>query len=288
MRAARKQKLSRMWRPWFTGLLSLLLTLVAVHARGESDAGGASSYCDSSLQSKVAHDSPLAYRDRGDRCEGVYVQPVSGVNLEWRSLIEASGGFTADGLGRVQVEWSVPPEHDGASLHLRALGIKPELYYRMDTRLPVGQGQFLWDGSVLAGQSVSPGDLGLMAWIEGGTPGRPEEPLYLPLRVGPEGSVPGRSGTYRATFQPALRLLEVRYGLYRLDAAGTAKPVFEDRKDPTGYYPANRATSIEVTPPAEAGLYEIRLSGKGQGNRSAVGTLVFYSSGGGAARGGAR
>src|SRR5687768_9332763 len=83
--------------------------------------------CDPALPAiKEGH---LGYRDRGDRCEGLYINPVSSTTLAVASFTEHFENFDNTG-NTLLIEWDKPPAGD--EIHLRAQGIRPRLYYRMD------------------------------------------------------------------------------------------------------------------------------------------------------------
>lgn len=239
----------------------------------------AGEYCEPDLVGKTMEASPVAYSERGDRCEGFYAQPVSGVNLELRSFTETFLPFVPTELDSLQIEWVLPPGLDSERVHLRALSVRSELYYRMDTAVPAGQGHFLWGGELLASQGIGPKDIGVLGWVEGATPGDPDEPLHLPLRIGPGSSALGPNARYRLTFQPAITLHEVLADLYRLDEKGNRVAVFEGRDLDIGYYPSNRPVTFPFEKPSGSGYFLLLIRGSSDSGRSAFGTLSFYQMG---------
>src|SRR5215207_8886363 len=61
--------------------------------------------CDSSL--KTRRTDPLSYRQRGDRCEGVYGQDVAGSStLLVASLVESMESFADTSSRPLLIEWS--------------------------------------------------------------------------------------------------------------------------------------------------------------------------------------
>src|SRR3990170_6662345 len=69
----------------------------------------------------------LGYRDRGDRCEGLYINPVSNTTLFLASFTEQFENYDNSG-NTILIEWDKPPTNK--EIILRAQGIKPRLYYR--------------------------------------------------------------------------------------------------------------------------------------------------------------
>src|SRR5882672_11405890 len=84
--------------------------------------------CDPGLQ--PAGGSEVGYAVRGDRCEGLYVQEVSGGTLEVASLTENFKGYKFAKDKPLLVEWPAPGD---AQVQVRASSLKRKLYYRMDT-----------------------------------------------------------------------------------------------------------------------------------------------------------
>src|SRR5215470_18783186 len=122
-------------------LLTLPLTarapFVQVHVQN--------SPCDPNL--KQLGQNPNGYKLRGDRCEGIYVQPVSGSTaLLVASFTELFEDFDPSSLGNLSVEWSHPVE---TTIHLRAYALHEKLYYQMDAVVPAGRNSYLWPGDVL-------------------------------------------------------------------------------------------------------------------------------------------
>jgi hypothetical protein len=93
-------------------------------------------------------DERIAYRDRGNRCEGVYEQPVSGgINLQLVGYQIVSGPITLDRLDYVDVR--VIGMKLGDKPTLRVLSVRPGLFYQMDTSQIGGDGGYTWPSAVL-------------------------------------------------------------------------------------------------------------------------------------------
>src|SRR5262245_57769459 len=101
--------------------LSLVLLSFGGRAAAQSRA------CDPLLTQPAA--SPHGYRLRGDRCEGIYVQEVAGTPLVVASLTDGFAPFDLKTVQHLLLTWSAPADTE---LHLRALGLRRKLYYRMD------------------------------------------------------------------------------------------------------------------------------------------------------------
>src|SRR5687768_7415532 len=75
--------------------------------------------CDPALP--AIKDGNLGYRDRGDRCEGLYINPVSSTTLFVASFTEHFENFEKAG-NTLLIEWDKPPTSN--DIHLRAQGIR--------------------------------------------------------------------------------------------------------------------------------------------------------------------
>jgi len=120
--------------------LCLIGFTLLVRLPGSSgDAPNVAIACDS-LDTRQS--DPLRYRQRGDRCEGVYAQDVSGSSdLLVASLVESFEAIDDASSLPLRVEWTPP---DGQAVRLRAYSIKPGLFYRMDTAKPIAASSYSW------------------------------------------------------------------------------------------------------------------------------------------------
>src|SRR5277367_2529290 len=122
--------------------------------------------------------NPEGYRLRGDRCEGIYIEPVSGST----TLLIAS--FTAvfeefDPRVDLRVEWSSPAD---LPIHLRAYGLREKLYYQMDANVSANATTYLWPAGVLEGLRLSKQDIGVVGYTEYKIGGE-NRTLYVPLQI---------------------------------------------------------------------------------------------------------
>src|SRR5258708_19828625 len=102
-------------------------------ARGPSELLGAQqSPCDPNLAQ--LGQNPQGYRLRGDRCEGIYIQPVSGSStLLVASFTEFFEEFDPTSSDPLSGEWSSPA---GTPIHLRAYALPQKPYSQMHPLLP--------------------------------------------------------------------------------------------------------------------------------------------------------
>lgn len=126
---------------------SLLLMLVAVSMVGFWATTGPdlrAAECPAGIT--PIDDETVAYRDRGARCEGLFVQPV------------AAAGLTIMGFHRHPPEITDAPDGQATDtvaldvrstpgVNVRALSTRRRLYYRMDATVPES-GVFQWQGAL--------------------------------------------------------------------------------------------------------------------------------------------
>ena len=234
--------------------LRMTLCLVALFLSAATAA--AESFCDSSLPQDA--ESPMAYRMRGDRCEGIYAQQVSAVSVEVRSLIAGFGPFDPAQDRELALAWTAPPGST-RDVRLRVFSFKPRTYYRMDTELPVVRGVYHWPSDVLASVKLGRDELGLLAWIDLPGAGGSIRPVYLPLRVG--GGTAKAGAGYEISLLPTARLAEVRVTVSRLDAQGnTLATLRRDEELGYGYYAAGEPTVFSTGKLGPAGFYHVEIT----------------------------
>ena len=113
--------------------------------------------CDSLVATRSS--DPLRYRQRGNRCEGVYGQNVAGSStLRVASLVESIEAFDDSSSRPLHVEWTAPP---GEAVSLRATAIRAGLYYRMETVRPIAASSFDWPSDVRRPLRLTSADVGV-------------------------------------------------------------------------------------------------------------------------------
>lgn len=133
----------------------------------------ASSHCDPRL--KPAGRDALAYQSRGNRCEGLYIQPVSGgILLASLTVGAARPGWTPP---ETTLRWRAP---DGVPIHLRSMSLGRGPYYRMDANV-TGRSQFAWPVDVREALKFAPADVGVFA--EFAKSGAPDGVAYTAVEV---------------------------------------------------------------------------------------------------------
>jgi hypothetical protein len=230
--------------------------------------------CDSLVKTRAS--DPLSYRQRGDRCEGVYAQDVSGSSsLLVASLVESFEAIDDTSSLPLRVEWTPP---DGEAVALRAYSIKSGLFYRMETARPIAASPYLWPTSVLQALRIGSADIGVTGSASpmvGGV----RRGVLVPLRISHRKAAV-RSARYRVTVWPSVELSDVFVSLATAGADG--KPVTYLQRDENlsyGFYPAERAIDIRLKPLAARGIYFVRIAATLKRGGSATSTFLLFHPG---------
>lgn len=237
---------------------------------------GAATYCDPALEH--GSQSPMAYRQRGDRCEGLYAQQVSALRLDIRSFVQSFAAFDPDKDAELTLAWKAPP---GAvqDVRLRAFSLKPRQYFRMDTAVPAARSLYRWSSDVLAAVPLGRDDLGILAWLEMPGPEDKNREVYLPLRAGAQAAEPSQEG-YDVTLVPAARLREVRVTLSRIDGRGKVLATLRrDEELGYGYYASERPTVFTTGRLETPGFYRLAVSATTTSGLPTSCEIDFYHSG---------
>jgi hypothetical protein len=211
------------------------------------------SFCDPGLGEDLR--SPLAYRMRGDRCEGIYEQDAPIFPIEIRSF---SGGslFASNYAGDVQLYWTAPPDTH-SDVRLRAFSRLPATHYRMDTVVPANRSDYHWSREVTASLGLN-GDIGIVAWID--TPGIEGNrgPIYLPLRPDPTTKV----SEYNVLLSTSLELSGILITTKRIDARGNDTAMLRQNEEPANHiYIPGFPINFSMGKLGAAGYYRLEIKG---------------------------
>ena len=148
-----------------------LLMLLLLSSPGDSPIAKVSP-CDPTVRPLLQ--SAHHYRQRGDRCEGLYVAEISRPGIELVS-------FT---LGSLAFDWSsktvllVDSSSHTSPVRVRAVAIPPRSYYRMDAILP-GGARLRWPlADVLFPEGLTARRIGVFGWTE-----RNQIKTFVPVRL---------------------------------------------------------------------------------------------------------
>jgi hypothetical protein len=230
--------------------------------------------CDSLVKARPG--DPLSYRQRGDRCEGVYAQDVaSRSSLLVASVIESFEAIDDTSSLPLRVEWTSP---NGEAVRLRAYSIRSGLYYRMETTQPIAESPYLWPPGVIQALRIGNADIGVTGSTFPALNGVRSEVL-VPLRISHR-KTPARSSTYRVTVWPSVELSDVFVTVATADSSG--KPATYLQRDENlayGFYPAERGVVVPLKPLAARGIYFVRIAATLKRGGSATSTFLLFHPG---------
>jgi hypothetical protein len=239
---------------WLVLMLLPCLLRAQLHAQATTVV---SSPCEAALVKPTS--DPVAYRLRGERCEGVYVREVAGTGgFSVVAFVVGGNPSVIDAGKPLAIEW--PPGLD-APILLRAVSLRRNLYYRMDTRRPAASTRFDWPSDVLRDLELKMDEVGVVAWTESRM-GESYQDVYVPIRVGSAGASPGES-SYLLNVISGNELKEIYVRLATADVSGREQRVIiRDEPLKRGFYPAERAIPIRIAVATlkERGLYRLQLN----------------------------
>ena len=144
---------------------------------------GAEAVAACALEAKPVASDLVGYRERGSRCEGLFVRKVAAGD---RLAILASTSTT------LVMSWMrltvrhlpvrVAGKPNSATIELQAVSLRPDQYYQMDTRAVGADGAYRWPTEVLQQPEVrlEPSELAVLACEESVPAGASEN---LPVSV---------------------------------------------------------------------------------------------------------
>jgi hypothetical protein len=225
--------------------------------------------CDPSLGEMSQN--PMGYKLRGDRCEGIYIQPVSSSSLLVASFTRGFDDFDPSSLQALSIDWSSPAP---TAVRLRAYALREKLYYRMDAAVGPDRTTYLWSGSVLNSLHLSKRDVGVVGFTDFRV-GREQRTLYLPLRIHEKSQTSARG--YQIIIVPGSELKEIFISLAKVDADGRPGAfIISDRPVHCGYCPAERGVPIDIPDPGAAGIYYLEIGATSKYGGPMTQQIWFY------------
>jgi hypothetical protein len=193
--------------------------------------------------------SPLAYTDRGDRCEGLFRQKVAASAQLALIGVHAHSPKFKPGSGKTLTVVPVGAGHASA-IAIRVLSSRPRLYYRMDAKLASAT-RFVWKREILDNSRVTLGPREIKALLCEESCDK-KVPKVFPASI-TEGRAPP-SGGVTLWFRAAIDLRKLFITLQRRPNGKTAlknTDVLEGR-----LLPAGAAKDVFVT--LRSGTYDLR------------------------------
>ena len=219
-------------------------------------------HCDPDILASVRN--PNHYKARNtdnqdrDRCEGIYAQQVGSTLLQVVSFTEFFDEFNPFSDNQLQLSW-IP--FDKSKTKIRSMGIKKNLFYRMDTTRPTNEQQFIWPTDILFAQDIHREDLGVSAWTQQVLAGQTID-VYLPLKVYRD-KLPESNSTYQLLILPGQELKEVYTSLAPIGKDGRRGDFLYDSEPLNeGPYPASRTIDLLISHDhlSSEGVYYLEVS----------------------------
>jgi hypothetical protein len=171
----------------------------------------------------AAPDVSFPYSHRGDRCEGVYDEPL------FSSPVHVLGFGPPPPTGSqplrdaVTIRWQAQPSD---TVSVRSELVRTRAYYQMDTRVPPGSDGFEWSLAVAAAAGHEVSEFDLACWTQASV-ARRRVALLVPCRFDAQGMTGGPLQLRLATGEP---LRAASFSLTRLGRPeGEDVPLVTDR-----------------------------------------------------------
>jgi hypothetical protein len=218
--------------------VSILICFRGVFAEADSD-------CDPGLPINKAN--PLSYRERENRCEGLYVLQLAGEALRIAEFAVFPDNFKPEKAKPLLITW---PKAAAGEIHIRAISLRPKLYYRMDSVRLMDGSPFKWQTDILTASLVnlSRREIGITGLVT--IASSKQTKIYLPLSI--ESGDSGSKGeatihdSYDLVLLPAVQLEEVYFTLCPYDNGKVGDPIKKGVPLEFGYYPADEPITVKI------------------------------------------
>jgi hypothetical protein len=234
-----------------------------------SSEASAQSSCDPSIHAVLQH--RLGYRQRGDRCEGIYWEPHAGrEDLCLVSFVREGSKVPSNTPSSLCVAWaSGAAVNAPGDIHIRATALRNDLFYRMDSIRKYQEGTYVWPMDVIRDLSLSVAELGITAAIKSTISGV-SWTVYEPLTIAEDGQT---SSSFLVTLISAVPIQGITWDCRRIDADGMpGTRVAGERL--RGSFPASQPIRLRLSVPGFSGLcyMDIRTESSGFGSGSPIST----------------
>ncbi len=175
------------------GILMLLLTLTNNAIAQE---------CDPEILKEATDNAYTQYTSRDNRCEGFY---SIGVEAEL-SVVSVTLGpveYTLTEDERIEVS---SPIVDTEPVHVRAVGIPIDTYYRLDAMISPGESLTWPVGDVLFKENLTSKDVGAFGWI-----GEERIEQYVPVQLTTADAENTQNSALRILVRPAIDVRNVKW-----------------------------------------------------------------------------
>jgi hypothetical protein len=164
---------------------------------------------------QVAGSSSLQYKNRGNRCEGLYVQHIGAQALAVVSLTLGEISYVLSASTKLSV--SVPGQNTAVSV--RAIPKSSSLGYEMDAQAAAGA-PLVWPvNDVLLPEHLSASQLGVYGWKNDGA-----AQVFMPVAVSTYGTAPSLSKDVLLTVRPSFDVQTLKWRWSSVVGAACAAP----------------------------------------------------------------
>ena len=241
--------------PWFASFVPAIVVAAVAIA---PPATATDVHCDPTINPEKFRDKPLGYRSFGDRCEGLYAQPVGAATLRVISFTAGAARFRTEEPNPISIAW--PKVKDGP-IRLRAKSLRSNLYYQMDTLQPETESSFTWPTDMVRRLSIDARELGIAGWMEARVGGETET-VYLPLTVR-QGGDGATAEDYRLLIAPGEPLKTVSWSIYRYDETDQRyREVPPRAPQQSAVHRSSRSVPIPIRNLPGKGIYYIEITGE--------------------------
>ncbi|WP_375771397.1 hypothetical protein NR798_10990 [Archangium gephyra] len=194
--------------------------------------------CDKSLETDT--NNSFAYRQRGDRCEGLFTKTKSISSLTPRSLTTTVEDYRQ--TETVFLRW---PSIPATTVHLRASRLKSRIYYRMDTHQPGQNSFYKWDTEIIRSE-VPLTEFGVFAFFNKPA-GEDEELMVLvPVSLAATNKASDKVDQYVVGLLPDTSIAEVYISLGTVNADNKISTVLSNQKLDVDPAPPDQPLSISI------------------------------------------
>jgi len=200
-------------------------------------------HCDPSLN--PGRNWETQYRERGNRCEGVYSADVAAESIEVVSVTEGSLDYTLDKDAVIEV--SCPAVAD-QQVHVRAVAIPPKVYYRMDAVIEPQQ-TLSWPlRDVVFPLKLLPSQIGVFGWL------RETEIIYIPVLALMLGELTPAELPVQVSLRPSIDVEDLQWRYCEVKNGSRSDLTNWMSVDPSAYL-AWKPIRIVLPPSATGKLY---------------------------------
>jgi len=215
------------------------------------------SACDPGV--RPVQDDPLGYRQRGERCEGVYWQPhATDSAIVVLSVVPASLRVSGPIPAELNLRWPATiPGATGGEVQLQATSLRRGLFYRMDALGNLPSGHFRWATDVVRDLGLGADEFAVQARTTVRLAGI-NWPAHLPVWINAPVSP---TEQWMVRLVSASALYELAWECLRLDPSGMPGATVA-RGRLAGPFRADEAVWMPVALPGFSGYCYLEVTGE--------------------------